>query len=172
MLLTLMLSADFVVSNLLKSAAVLGFSVPPWMVSRATWVKAVDLGTRGHEPYQLRVLWACFGDLLPVPVDLLSFVPSPAPIGRSVVDLVVPRLTDGARIEAVEDAVVDVDLDATRFGALGRTGDTWEDDCDGDGIFVWGKLGRLEGLAVLSSSAGFGFARLRGPMSRGWKRDP
>ena len=30
-----------------------GRSVPPWIVSRATWVEAADLGGRGHDPYQL-----------------------------------------------------------------------------------------------------------------------
>lgn len=40
----------------LKSAAALGLDVPPRIDSRATCVEAEDLGARGHEPYQLRVL--------------------------------------------------------------------------------------------------------------------
>jgi hypothetical protein len=46
------------VLNRLKSAVVLDLTVPPRMVSRATCVEATDF--RGHEPYQLRVLWTCF----------------------------------------------------------------------------------------------------------------
>lgn len=54
---TLALSPARFVSNRLKSGADLGFSVPPKIVSRATWgIDADDLGTRGQDPYQLRVL--------------------------------------------------------------------------------------------------------------------
>lgn len=56
--LTLILSVAFLGSKRLKSAVALGFDVPPRIVSRATCVEADDLGARGHDPYQLRVLWA------------------------------------------------------------------------------------------------------------------
>ena len=36
-----------------------GRSVPPWIVSRATWVEAADLGGRGHDPYQLALPFTC-----------------------------------------------------------------------------------------------------------------
>ena len=40
-----------------RSAVVLGFDVPPDIVSRATCVDAEDLGARGQDPYQLRVFY-------------------------------------------------------------------------------------------------------------------
>jgi hypothetical protein len=54
--LMLIASAGFLDSNRLRSTVPFGLEVPPSIVSRATCVDAADLGTRGHDPYQLRVL--------------------------------------------------------------------------------------------------------------------
>lgn len=49
----------FFVSNRRKSGVLEGLSVPPNIVSRASWVEAEDFGMRGQEPYQLRALRTC-----------------------------------------------------------------------------------------------------------------
>lgn len=52
---TLMASGSFLVLNRLRSTAVFDLTVPPKMVSRATWMEAADF--RGREPYQLCFLF-------------------------------------------------------------------------------------------------------------------
>lgn len=144
----------FLVSYLLKSAVFLGLDVPPCIVSFAIWVDADDLGTRGQEPYQLRVLWAC-----EVGACLLGDGAGPSAVCwdsllREALASSIPSCCEaGWEVAGVADTVVGAGVGVEVEALLACDVAV---DCDG---IAGGRLAE-ESFAV----PGFGFARFRGAM--------
>jgi hypothetical protein len=157
----LIASAPFFVSYRLKSAVPFGFDVPPSIVSRATCVEAADLGTRGHEPYQLRVLGIYHAVRNEVPCAASVDLRSPArkyngthacldPCTGIGVPLPLPP---GLGVGGLSSSVAE----ARGWGDL-------DEDCNGmaDG----GAVGVRVGIALFDPAAGLGLTRLREPMAQ------
>lgn len=147
-------SGFFLVSYLLKSAVLLGLEVPPCIVSFATSVEADDFGTRGQDPYQLRVLWTwCNAGTSVVGVKDAASPPCCDSFRSDALAPSPPSCCEtGCEVAGVADTVAEAGV-----GVEASLACDVDVDCDG---IVGGTL--AEGLPL--AAAGFGFARLRGAM--------
>lgn len=90
-------SVLFLESKRLKSDVLGGRLVPPRIVSRAIWgTSADDLGARGQDPYQLRLLRTSFGPLDGVLGVVLCLTPLEVGISRCPTEDVVVSSMGGA----------------------------------------------------------------------------
>jgi len=113
----------FFVSNRRKSGVLEGLSVPPNIVSRASWVDADDFGTRGQEPYQLRALRTCFcafGGVFLVSLPLLSLTRGIGRVGRLVGSETATAVTCDVADVAIAGAIAAGGLDELGFAGAVR----------------------------------------------------